>query len=211
MNATLVITHGLPGSGKSTLAEKLKSLFGDEVVIAERDEIRSELMPADYHATGHTPEGEAIVEAMQRKIIIDGLAQGKLVVASDTNINPLRIAKLWLIGYQAGAKIVPIHFDITVEEAKKRNRVRAANGGRFVPEWCIDQMADEGYENGRLIRYSVSIQSERGKPSSIELAPDGPGGPSFSSQMIRILEAYQGFSLDEFIQWGHRQLGPEIV
>lgn len=155
MRSALVLTHGLPGSGKSTLASLLKELFPGRVQVAERDEIRAEILPEDYHSRGHDTDSEARVEARQHEILREGLQNGDLVVVSDTNLAESRIRRLASIALSHRAPVFHVHFDIPVEEAKRRNAGRASGGGRLVPEWVIDEMAEYGYSEGKLKVFSV--------------------------------------------------------
>lgn len=155
MGGALILTHGLPGSGKSSLATRLCGLFPGRVKIAERDEIRAEILPADYHSRGHDEASEARVEARQHEILRTGLSEDSIVVVSDTNLAEIRLRKLIQIARELEAPVFHVHFDIPVEEAKRRNEGRAASGGRLVPDWVIDEMAEYGYSNGRLKLFSV--------------------------------------------------------
>lgn len=123
--------------------------------IAERDEIRAEILPADYHSRGHDGASEARVEAHQHRFLRDGLAEDSIVVVSDTNLAEVRLRKLVQIARELDAPIFHVHFDIPVEEAKRRNEGRAAGGGRLVPDWAIDEMASYGYSADRLKHFSV--------------------------------------------------------
>ena len=155
MGNALILTHGLPGSGKSSLAARLCEIFPGRVKIAERDEIRADILPPDYHSKGHDELSEARVEVRQHELLRAGLAEGSIVVVSDTNLAEIRIRKLVEIAREFRAPIFHVHFDISVEEAKRRNEGRAAAGGRLVPDWVIDEMADYGYANGHLKRFAV--------------------------------------------------------
>lgn len=173
MSGALVLTHGLPGSGKSSLAARLCELFPGRVKIAERDEIRAEILPADYHSRGHDEASEARVEARQHELLREGLADGSIVVVSDTNLAEIRLRKLIAIARELEAPIFHVHFDIPVEEAKRRNEGRAAGGGRLVPDWVIDEMASYGYANGRLKFFSVAPSAGSDEFEILILERDG--------------------------------------
>lgn len=187
MRSALVLTHGLPGSGKSTLACALKELFPGKIRVAERDEIRAAILPADYHSRGHDSESEARVEARQHEILREGLQNGDLVVVSDTNLTEVRLRKLVSIALSYGAPVFHVHFDIPVEEAKRRNAGRASGGGRFVPEWVIDEMAEYGYSGGRLKFFSVALQDGTDLDGFEVLISDRRGSePTMEQEIERI-------------------------
>jgi hypothetical protein len=55
-----------------------------------------------------------------------------------------------------GATIEQKHFDVPVEECKRRNRLRGLKGDREVPEFVIDRMAQEAYgRDGRIKEFKL--------------------------------------------------------
>lgn len=152
----LVLTHGIPGSGKSTAAAELAERFPGMVVVTERDQIRAEILPADYHEKGHDPASEMIVETAQYAAVIGGLAASKMVVVADTNVDEPRIRRLVKIARELKAIVLHIHFDIDPDESKRRAADRAAAGGRATPDWCIDGFVDKAYHNGRLDKFKIN-------------------------------------------------------
>lgn len=155
MPGTLLLTHGLPGAGKSTVADTLDRRFPGRVLIAERDRIREAILPANYHASGHSLESELKVTEAQDILIREGLAADKLVAVSDTNLTEDRIRRIVTIAREFGAEVRHVHLDISLAESKRRNQSRADAGGRLVPENIIDDMAAYGYVNGRIKHFSI--------------------------------------------------------
>ena len=156
VSGALVLTHGLPGAGKSSLADFLQARFGNIVSIAERDEIRLELFGAQYFILDqYLPVNEDRVTELQHARIREELAQGQLVVASDTNLDPRRIRELVSIALEFDAPVFDLHLDISQAEAKARNEHRAEGGGRLVPQDVIDDMAVYGYSGERIRHFSV--------------------------------------------------------
>jgi len=151
----LVLTHGLPGSGKSSFAAWLRELYPELVTVAERDELRAMLLPADYHDRGHDPQSEALVQSAQYDILREALALGRIGVVSDTNLAEIRIRPLVTLARSLGARVLHASMDVTVAESKLRNQLRADFGGRFVPGWVIDEMVGYGYAAGRLKSFSI--------------------------------------------------------
>ena len=155
MSGLLVLTHGLPGAGKSSLARWLFALYPDLVTVAERDELRVELLPADYHKNGHNDASEALVTEAQHQLIEDALSQGRVVVVSDTNLNEYRIRPLVELARRFDAGVLHGHLDYSIAECRRRNEARAAVGGRLVPDDIIDDMAAYGYSAGRIKSFSI--------------------------------------------------------
>ena len=156
MSGALVLTHGLPGAGKSSLADFLRARYGAIVSIAERDEIRLELFGAQYFILDqYLPANEDRVTEVQHARIRKELAQGQLVVASDTNLDPQRIRELVSIALEFDAPVFDLHLDISQTEARTRNEHRAEGGGRLVPQDVIDDMAAYGYSKERIRHFSV--------------------------------------------------------
>lgn len=155
MAGLLVLTHGLPGAGKSSLTRWLVELYPDAVTVAERDELRTILLPKDYHLKGHNDQSEALVTEAQHRLIRDALSKDRAVVVSDTNLNEYRIRPLVEIARSFEAPVLHGHLDFTIEECRRRNEARAFLGGRLVPNDIIDDMAVYGYSNGRIKHFSI--------------------------------------------------------
>lgn len=154
----LVITHGLPGSGKSTIAKNIRSqMEPGRCIIVERDEIREALFGKDYHLGNPDKKSEAQVTAIQNQLTEESLKKGMTVINSDTNLNARYLGKHSEMAKKHGAEIEQIYVDVPVEVAKERNRKRAEQGGRFVPEEVIDSMVKNAYgETGKMKRFIFS-------------------------------------------------------
>lgn len=157
MGAKLIVTHGLPGSGKSTWAEGQVAQDPETRVRINRDDIRTELFGEKYHQGNFPQKSESQVTALQQKRIKAALARGKHVYCDDTNLNPRFLGQLAKLAQAYGAEFEQEYFDVPVEECKRRNRLRAAAGGRDVPEFVIDRMASSAYDStGHLKEFVVS-------------------------------------------------------
>lgn len=159
--AELILTHGLPGSGKSTWAEKQVAEDPENRIRVNRDDLRTELFGEKYHSGNFPKKSESQVSAEQEKRIKAGLAKGKKVYVDDTNLNGKTVERLAIMARQYGAKISQKHFNVPVEECKRRNQARAAAGGRLVPDFVIDRMAKFAYDDEGEIKDFVI--SSRGK------------------------------------------------
>lgn len=156
LKRNLIITHGLPASGKSTWAKELAAKHPNRVVRVERDDIRVALYGAEEAAGNLGKVKEREVTKLQNTLIEKALADNKIVVASDTNLNfrflPDLANKARVRGQEFGQK----YFDVPVEECKRRNRLRAGAGHRSVSDDVIDRMAKEGYgTDGRIREFRI--------------------------------------------------------
>lgn len=162
-NPQLIITHGLPVSGKSMWAEeevaRIRAANGNATRI-NRDDIRTHLFGEDYHQKDPTKkemkEAEQQVSYVQDTLTDEFLAKGYTVINDDTNLNQAFLSEKKEIADKHGIPLGQEHFDVPVDECKRRNRVRAEHGGRFVPEEVIDKMADKAYgKDGRIKEFRI--------------------------------------------------------
>ncbi len=139
----LTLYIGVPGSGKSTLAAKLAEETGG--VELNRDDKRTELYGESYHNGRPDNKKEAAVTAILKNKMISILRAGGHVIDSNTNTNPRFLAAVIAQAKQYGAEVEIITVDVSLAEAKRRNKARGAAGGRRVPDFVIDQMATKIY------------------------------------------------------------------
>jgi predicted kinase len=123
----LTILRGVSGSGKSTYAE---AQAGHPAIVS-RDRIRMSLFGTENFID------EDLVTAVEDSAIAAALKAGRNVIVDDTNTRVKYVKRLANIGYKAGAVVDVKTFDVPLETAIRRNYVRGANGGRFVPEDVI--------------------------------------------------------------------------
>jgi len=131
----LILCGGTPASGKTTWAKAWIHEAPNRVRV-NRDDIRL-LMFAKFFGVN-----ESLVTKVEDAMIHEALRMGQSVVVDDTNISFEYIERMTKIGLLYGANVVIKQFDIDLEEAKHRNRVRHENGGNFVPEDVIERMHD---------------------------------------------------------------------
>jgi predicted kinase len=162
---TFYMFHGLPGSGKSTLAEALvKKLLaeGQDAQRVNRDDLRT-LVAGDAYHSG-TPQGwvETKVTAIQEEFITELLSKGVAVVSDDTNLKPAVVKNLRRLATAAGVAVVHIFVDVPVAVAQERNAKRGATGGRLVPPFVINKMAEHAYnaEGTALLRTPLMAPGE---------------------------------------------------
>ena len=169
MNGKLIICHGLPGSGKSTWAENEVLADPFNTVRVNRDDIRTQLFGEKYHQGDFPKQKETQVTNVQQELIKKGLREGKTVISDDTNLNSRFLMPLVKMGRDYGAEISQQHFDVPIDECKRRNALRGKAGGRLVPDFVIDRMAENGYADGRIKKFII------GQNNVFGVSQDGPG------------------------------------
>lgn len=147
--------HGIPGSGKSTAAAEQ---FGD-LVIVNRDAIRTELFGEDYHNGNFPKKAEKQVTRVRDERIIAELLAGRDVVSDDTNLGLPNVTKMVAMAHNHGAEVVHINIDVPVEVAKERNAAR----DRVVPGFVIDEMAEMAYTHDRSHLRNITSRAGRDK------------------------------------------------
>lgn len=182
MAGRLIITHGLPGSGKSTHAIKMvEDDITANTVRVNRDDIRDELFGEEYVKNNRlTNADENLVTDVQVDRTHEALGKGKTVICDDTNLN-VRFMTAWRkMADIHSIKLEQLYFDVPVEECKRRNKIRAASGGRDVPDFVIDRMARNAYSaSGRLKEFIIEADKATARDNSGRLLVE-----EFNEEMI---------------------------
>lgn len=152
LEADMILTIALPGAGKSTWANGVRFKDPAKYAIVERDEIRETLYGKEYHEKGPNKKKEAQVTAVHYSMIERAFKNGQKVIVSDTNLNSYTLTNLAKIARKHGKTVSTKHFNVPVEECKRRNKARGAAGGREVPDDVIDGMAKRGYSDDGNIK-----------------------------------------------------------
>lgn len=124
----LILTVGLPASGKTTWS--LQAQREDpSILIASKDDIRKELFPGGFKKGN---EGKVIAE--QNRITREALAEGRDVIWSDTNLNPVHFKRAETIAAEfPGTHVEKKDFlDVPLEECIRRDNARADGVGERV-------------------------------------------------------------------------------
>lgn len=153
----LTILRGISGCGKSTEAAILAAQ-GAKVV--SRDAIRIGLFDFEFD-----PTREDEVTLIEHAMLEAYLKAGYDVVSDNTNIENKFMKNIAKIGYKYGAEVEVKVFDISLDEAKKRNDKRAALGGRFVPHDVIERQHDRLKKTrGYQLPVAPPVRSYEGTP-----------------------------------------------
>lgn len=127
----MTILRGVSGSGKSTYA----SATIDAVVVS-RDSLRVALFGSDgqdYYQRPDLREREDIITGVHDASIREALSAGRNVIVDNTHTRASDVNRVAKIGWDCGANVEIVLFDVPQGVAQKRNQQRSQNGGRFVP------------------------------------------------------------------------------
>ena len=127
-----IVTVGISASGKTTWAKEYAQK-NKGTIVTNRDDLRFSMTGAkDWSQYKFTKSFESLVTTVQRSIISEAAEHGKDVIISDTNLDGVRRAELvaWLIASDFEVEIK--YFPISLEEAWKRDSLRANGVGQAV-------------------------------------------------------------------------------
>jgi predicted kinase len=156
---------GIPCSGKSTYAEKLKTIpYWSNAVILSTDNYIEKV--AQEHNTTYSEIFEDCISEATRQLelaLIEAKDKGKNIIYDQTNLSvkarKKKLSKLPSL-YARGV----IYFDITLEEALRRNENRE---GKYIPKSVLKRMyhqlevptLEEGFDYYEKIDCQETIQS----------------------------------------------------
>lgn len=139
----LLILRGIPGCGKSTFAHQwLKE--NQNGIRVNRDDIRMQMFGKEVGVD------EDIVTSVEHQMVETALKRGHSVIVDDTNIRHKYIKAFVAIAKRYNAAVAIKQFDVDVDLALERNKVRASLGGRDVPEAVIRKMHQQLKSSGRF-------------------------------------------------------------
>lgn len=133
----LNVLQGLPGAGKSTKAAAWRALDPQRRVVVNRDDIRFELFD---RYSGLTDEQEAVVTDIEFLRADRALRTGLSVTVDATHLKSAHRDRWVELATRHGVRYELVVIDTPLSECMRRNRARAAAGGRFVPEDAIVEM-----------------------------------------------------------------------
>lgn len=161
----MYITVGISASGKSSWAKETAEL--ENCVVIERDQIRfNKVLPGSNWSTyKFTKKREELVSEIADNMFNDAVENGQSVIISDTNLNPVYRNKWVKLGEDNGYDVEIVDFDISLEDAWKRDSIRANGVGHSV----ISQQYISFLEYSKAKMYKANVL----KPSAIIVDVDG--------------------------------------
>lgn len=133
----LRVLRGLPGAGKTSLATSWQTIDPQRRRVVSRDEIRFELFGV---YSGLTAEQEAVVTDIEFLRTERALLAGLSVAVDATHLVSEHRQRWVELAARCGVRHEVVTVDTPLAECLRRNRARAATGGRFVPEEVIVRM-----------------------------------------------------------------------
>ncbi len=137
----LLILRGIPGCGKSTFAHQWLRDNPNGIRV-NRDDIRMQMFGKEVGVD------EDIVTSVEHQMVETALKRGRSVIVDDTNIRHKYIKAFVSIAKRHGVAVAIKQFNVDVDVAVERNTVRAALGGRDVPEMVIRKMHQQLKSSG---------------------------------------------------------------
>lgn len=126
-----IITVGVSASGKTTWAKEYA--MKNKAIISNRDDLRFSLTGASgWGEYKFDKKMEELISYIQMETVIKAFHMGKDVVIADTNLNPTIRDKWAMTCENLGYEVEIKPFPITLEEAWKRDTLRANGVGRDV-------------------------------------------------------------------------------
>lgn len=136
----LLLTRGLPGSGKTSAARAWQAIDPETRIYTDRDELRSMLFGVVVHPLPAWKED--MVTVTQHDIVEDSFSRGLSVAVADTNLRDDRLDPLLEIARDWHARVETMDFRaVPIEVCARRDYNRMVNGGRYVGEAVIRDMA----------------------------------------------------------------------
>ena len=198
----IIVLQGVPASGKSTWAKDYIKSHPDTVIVS-RDAIR------EGTGTYWNPDHEQYITEMEEYAVLQAWKNHLDVIIDATNLNPKTITKWNELAKSTNSVILFKMFDISYEEAIKRDEQRKKNGGRSVGKDVIKRFFKNyfpeqlvSFEDNRIIKYpdtnlddviicdidgTVALRNGRSPYDLTKVSED-----TFDPRMKRLLNYYQG-------------------
>ena len=129
---SVVLLRGVPGSGKTTAALQLMNDYPDQFVRVNRDDIRM-MMYGEYWFSGDDANTkEKAVTQVEHSLIKSAIKAGKRPLVDATNLNKQSVKAILRIAGSHGMSVDHIDFEVSQEEAIRRDAGRAKKVGEDV-------------------------------------------------------------------------------
>lgn len=123
-----VMTVGVSASGKTTWAEEYVAASNQKWVNINRDDIRAEIFEKNRGTTFSWPKWnwkwETLVTAKQSEMIGNAIKHKHNIIISDTNLNPKYRDEMFIALTEAGYAVELKFFEVSFEEALRRDASR---------------------------------------------------------------------------------------
>lgn len=183
-----IMGHGIPGSGKSTIFEILSEyldVVGCSYVRINRDDLRTVIAGEEYHNSKPDSAVEKLVDARVNELKADAFNSGSVILDDNTNLNARGVNRV-RSSLAAGYTLVHVPVNVPLEVAHSRNKSRGLMGGRRVPGFVLEKMADNGYDDSRTA-VAMDKFAVAGEPIIHANADGMIPGPDFDAFM-RLLQ-----------------------
>ena len=177
---SVVLLRGVPGSGKSTAALQLMNDFPDQFVRVNRDDIRM-MMFGEYWFSGDDANTkEKAVTQVEHSLIKSAIKAGKRPLVDATNLNPQSVKSLLRLSGAHGMSVDHIDFEVSQEEAIKRDAGRAKKVGedvikKFFQKNNIDKVTGKlpGIPEVPVLEKIEDVIQDDSLPSAVVVDVDG--------------------------------------
>lgn len=194
MKAT--ITVGISASGKTTWAREHAQETG--AIITNRDDLRFSLTGAkDWSQYKFKKQTEGLITTIQKGIAAEAFEMGKEIIIADTNLNPATrhgwVEYLIGLGYCPHVKPFPI----TLEEALRRDSLRANGVGKDIiyrqwKDW-LKFSCRKVYEPDETKQKAVMFDIDGTLAHMVDRSPyawDSVGSDTLDEHVSMMLQAY---------------------
>lgn len=156
LKSALIITHGLPTAGKYEWAQEMAARYPSRVVHVNHNEIRLRRFGTDYKETGYFKKHELEINQIKDTLMGNAWKEGKTVISSDPNLKETDLPALANKARGRGLTISQKYFEISLDEALRRNHWRLSHGGYHLSERNIINMARDAVgRDGRLKEFRI--------------------------------------------------------
>ena len=183
---SVVLLRGVPGSGKSTAALQLMNDFPDQFVRVNRDDIRMMMFGAYWFSGDDAQTKEKAVTHVEHSLIKSAIKAGKRPLVDATNLNKQSVKAILRIAGSHGLAVDHIDFEVSQEEAIRRDAGRNKKVGedvvkKFFQKNNIDKVSGKlpalpevpSLNDREFVKYSDPTDAQYHDPKAILVDIDG--------------------------------------